>query len=348
MAAKSLIFFAVCLILLFAIFTIGSPFLLAFLAAILLEPVNSLIMKYARMNRLAASTVTCTIFFLGLLGGFVFLGVKVFAQLRDFWGNIPGFINELNVYINNAITRTELFYQTLDPGTAEQLQTGLSNLASSFVEAAKTGISSVSGIFLGVIKMVPNMFIFFLVFIVALYLFSYHLPRLKSTFLALFEKASRHKMEHVLKSLHRSVLGFIKAQMILSFITYTITLAGLVIMQMEYPLAISLLVVIVDVLPILGVGSVLVPWAVYNFMTDDPYMGVGLLILFIVITIIRRIVEPKVLGHSVGIGSISALVSLYIGFQLIGVIGLFLGPLVVIVFQAMRKADLLKIQIKLE
>ncbi|MBD0380159.1 sporulation integral membrane protein YtvI [Paenibacillus sedimenti] len=348
MAMKSIVFFFVCLVLLFALFTIGSPFLLALLAAILLEPINDLIMKYARLNRLAAATVTCTAFLLIMLGGFVFLGVQVSAQLREYWGNIPDYINELNLYINNTITRTELFYETLPPEMAEQLQTGLSKLTSSFVEAARSGISAVSGVFLGVIKMIPNLFIYFIVFLVALYLFSYQLPRLKSSLLALFEKTSRHRMEHILNSLHRSVLGFIKAQLILSFMTYILTLIGLMILQVKYPLAISLLVVIVDILPILGAGSVLVPWAVYNFSTGHPYLGIGLVTVFFVITVIRRIVEPKVLGHSVGIGSISALVSLYIGFQLIGVVGLFLGPLVVIVFQAMRNADLLKIQIKLE
>lgn len=348
MATKSILFFVVCLVLLFALFTVGSPFLLAFLVAILLEPVNVLIMKYIRLNRFATTTVTCTTFLLCMLGGFVFLGVQVSAQLREFLGNIPDYINGINVYINNAITRTELFYETLSPEQAEQLQTGLSNLTSSFVDAVNSGISAVSGVFLGIIKMIPRIFIFFVVYLVALYLFSYHLSHLKSSLLALFEKNSKHKMELVLKSLHRSVLGFIKAQMILSFITYIITLTGLIILQVKYPLAISLLVVIVDILPILGVGSVLVPWAIYNLMTNYPYLGIGLLTLFIVITVIRRIVEPKVLGHSVGIGSISALVSLFVGFQLIGVIGLFLGPLVVIVFQAMRNAGLLDIQIKLD
>ena len=348
MPVKSIIFFIVCLILLFALFTVGSPFLLALLAAILLEPINTWIMKYARLNRFAASTVTCTAFLLSMLGGFVFLSVQVATQLREYWGNIPVYINELNIYINDTITRTELFYETLSPEKAEQIQTGLSNLTSSFVEVAKSGISAVSGSFLGIIKIVPNLFIFFVVYLVALYLFSYHLPRIKSSLLALFEKTSKHKMELVLTSLHRSVLGFIKAQLILSFITYILTLAGLLILQVKYPLAISLLVVIVDILPILGVGSVLVPWAVYNFMTGHIYIGIGLLTLFIIITIIRRIVEPKVLGHSVGIGSISALVSLYVGFQLIGVIGLFLGPLVVIVFQAMKNANLLNIHIKLD
>ncbi|CDN43894.1 hypothetical protein BN871_DT_00080 [Paenibacillus sp. P22] len=93
--------------------------------------------------------------------------------------------------------------------------------------------------------------------------------------------------------------------------------------------------------------SVLVPWAAYLMMTGQVGTGIGLLVLFLVITVVRRIIEPKILGDSVGIGSISALVSLYVGFKLVGVIGVFIGPLVVIIYMAARKAGLFKLRIRL-
>ncbi|WP_269745431.1 AI-2E family transporter [Paenibacillus sp. P22] len=82
-------------------------------------------------------------------------------------------------------------------------------------------------------------------------------------------------------------------------------------------------------------------------MTGQVGTGIGLLVLFLVITVVRRIIEPKILGDSVGIGSISALVSLYVGFKLVGVIGVFIGPLVVIIYMAARKAGLFKLRIRL-
>jgi predicted PurR-regulated permease PerM len=107
-----------------------------------------------------------------------------------------------------------------------------------------------------------------------------------------------------------------------------------------------MLVMFVDIMPILGVGSVLIPWAVYLFIVGDSYTGFGLMLLFIVITVARRVIEPKVIGDSVGIGALSALVSMYVGFKLVGVIGVFIGPLVVIIYSAVRKAGLFQIKIK--
>src|SRR5690606_40991132 len=108
------------------------------------------------------------------------------------------------------------------------------------------------------------------------------------------------------------------------------------------------LVMLVDLLPILGVGSFLVPWAIYQGLVGNWFIAIGLVVLFLVITVVRRIIEPKVLGDAVGISALSALISLYVGFKLVGVIGLFLGPVVVLVYEAMRKEGLLNIKIKLE
>ncbi|WP_235439941.1 AI-2E family transporter [Paenibacillus sp. DMB20] len=130
----------------------------------------------------------------------------------------------------------------------------------------------------------------------------------------------------MLGSLKKSIFGFLRAQLILSAFTYVITLTGLLVLGVNYPLAIALLVTIVDILPILGVGSVLVPWAIYLLVVGDYFTGIGLILLFILITVIRRVLEPKVIGDAVGIGALPALISMYVGFKLVGVIGFFYRP----------------------
>jgi len=108
----------------------------------------------------------------------------------------------------------------------------------------------------------------------------------------------------------------------------------------------SLIVVIVDILPILGTGSVLVPWAVYLIFTSHMYQGVGLLVLFLIITVFRRIIEPKLLGDTLGLKPLVTLISLYVGFELMGVFGMILGPMLIIIVQALEEAELLRIRIK--
>src|SRR5690606_13183207 len=162
-----------------------------------------------------------------------------------------------------------------------------------------------------VLTQLPNLFIFFIVFIVAVYMFSYSLTTLKDGFIQFFHDDSQQKVSAVIESLRHSIFGFLRSQIILSSLTYILSLVGLLIIDVKYPLAIALLIIIVDILPILGTGSVLVPWAIFSMFMCDFITGIGLIVLFLVITVFRRIVEPKILGDSVGISALAVLISLY-------------------------------------
>ncbi|MFC4102816.1 sporulation integral membrane protein YtvI [Paenibacillus xanthanilyticus] len=344
MSLKQVLTAAAGLIFLYLLFTVGAPFLLALLVAIFLEPLNRLFMGKFRLNRLAAAVISCTLFTVLLIGLFIGIGVKLFAEVIAFWDKAPRVVGEANTYIQTTIDSAKELYAHMPPDAASQLESTLKGLSNSLVNV----VANISHSFVGFAKGIPGMFIFFIVFLVAVYLFAFSLPSLKSSFLSIFDERSRGQVEQVLENLRKSVLGFIRSQLILSAMTYVITLIGLLILGLKYPLAIALLVVIVDILPILGTGSVLVPWAGYLLLTNHSFEGAGLLILFVVITVFRRIVEPKVLGDAVGIGALPALISLYVGFKLVGVIGVFLGPLVVIVYMAARKAGLFQTKIKLD
>ncbi|TJY41494.1 sporulation integral membrane protein YtvI [Cohnella pontilimi] len=332
------------LVFLYLLFTTGAPFLLALVVAIFLEPLTLLLINQAKMNRLAASTISSTLFTVLLLGLAALIGMKVVTELTAFMENVPNYLKNANTYLTDLLERAQSYSSGGEAPQPGQLESWLSKatevLASLSRSASATLLNFASGI--------PNFFIFFIVFLVAVYLFTLSLPMMKQSFLSLFEEKSRLQMEQVLASLRKSVFGFLRAQMLLSVITYIVCFVGLLIIGTGYPLAISLLIVVVDILPVLGTGSVLVPWAAYQLVVGDVFTGIGLLLLFIAITVIRRIVEPKILGDAVGIGALSALISLYVGYELVGVVGVFLGPIVIIVFVAARRAGLLDFKIKLD
>ncbi len=348
MSLRTIVLIALGLGFLYGLFTVGSPFLLAIIFAILLEPINLFLMKYARMNRVSAVTLVCTVFTLVLTLIMYVIGFKVITESYFYLTRLPDYLNNLNYFVQQTIHKTQLFYETLPADTAAQLQQGAESGINALMSTLESIVGSLSASLLNFAKMIPNFFIFFLVFIVGLYLFSFSLNTLKGSFLTLFEEKSRNKVEEVLDKLRNAIFGFIRAQLLISSLTYIITLIGLMILRIDFAIALALLVIIVDILPILGTGSVLIPWAVYLLVQGDSFVGFGLIVLYLVITIVRRLVEPKILGDSVGIGALSALISMYVGFKLVGVIGLFLGPIVVIIYQAMQKVGLLNIKIKLE
>jgi sporulation integral membrane protein YtvI len=347
MSWKTILVLITGLAFLYALFTVGFPFLLAIVIAIFLEPLIQLLMKYARFNRIAAATTVCTLFTIVTLLLLYLLGLKIISELVVLSRKIPGYWQQLTLLIEDFMDRTALFFDSLSPEMARQLNQGLDAGMNTLNSAVNNLLSKISGMFITAFTALPSMLLFYIVFAVALYLFCYSMPRLKHSFLSLFEEASREKVESVLFNLRGSIFGFIRAQFILSSITYIVTLLGLLILDVNYPLAIALMIVIVDLLPILGTGSFIVPWAGFNLITGNIFLAAGLVILFIFITVLRRIIEPKILGDSIGIGALPTLISIYVGFKLVGAVGLFLGPIVVIVYQAMRKVGLLDIKIKL-
>lgn len=330
------------LIFLYGLFTIGAPFLLALLFAIFLEPLNGLMVRYLKMNRFVAVTISCTLFVIVSLSLVYLLLLKIFSELVDLLRNLN--FEELNHLVADALDQLDTVLANLPPDIAHNVE---SYIIGSIQELS--GLTSqISSITYGALKAVPGLLIVSLVFYVALYLFSYSLTTIKQSFLSFFEEKSRGKVEKVLLDLRAAVFGFLRAQAILSALTFMFAFAGLLILDVRYALAITFVIIVVDILPVLGTGSVLVPWAAYSYITGDTRLAFGLLILFLFITVFRRIAEPKILGEQIGIGALPALISLYVGFELVGAIGLILGPIVVIVYQAMAKVGLLKIKIRLE
>jgi sporulation integral membrane protein YtvI len=243
--------------------------------------------------------------------------------------------------LESTIGRWELYYATLPADTVFQIQQVFDSLKTSAINAASTLARGI----LGAVAIIPGFLLTTIIYLVALFLISLDLPRLRAGFMRMFTVSAREKINVVLTQLNRATIGFLRAQIILSFVTFMIAWLGLIILKIKYSAVIALLIVLVDILPILGTGSFLVPWAAYNFFTDKTHLAIGLVILFLAITVIRRIIEPKILASNLGISALAALVSLFLGFQVLGFFGLILGPALVIIYEALRKAGFLKFKI---
>lgn len=320
----------------------GIPLVLALLTAILLEPVVLSLIRYLKLSRLAAVSVSFVLFLVAFGLSTYWLGTLLIVQSVDFAQKLPAISTNIFESLEKYIWVLEGYYELLPAETIETIRQVLDSLRNTALAAAST----VTRWILGLVAALPEMLIVSIVYLIGLFLISMDLPGIRSGFMSMFTASAQEKVDIVLNQLSRALVGFIGAQVVLSMMTYILALTGLMILDVKYALLIAFLIVLVDILPILGTGSFLVPWAVYQYwITGNSQLAIGLLILFLVITIIRRIIEPKILGSSLGISALAALASLYIGFQLLGFIGLILGPAFVIVVEALLKAGFLKFRI---
>lgn len=141
-----------------------------------------------------------------------------------------------------------------------------------------------------------------------------------------------------IKALTKSLGCYLKAQAKLILISFLISLIGLTMfsvvgLNVNYPLLAALGIAIVDALPIFGSGTVMVPWAVISAFNGDVTLGVAILVLWITMSVVRQIIEPKIVSGQIGIHPIFTLIAMYTGFRFLGFIGLFVGPIILIVLK---------------
>lgn len=143
----------------------------------------------------------------------------------------------------------------------------------------------------------------------------------------------------VFVDLKKALFGFLKAQLTLISITTVIILIGLLILRVDYAITIALITGIVDIIPYLGTGLIFVPWIIYQVIAGDMALAIGLGILYILVLVQRQVMEPKILSSNIGIDPLATLIALFVGFKLIGFIGLIVGPVTLVIISTLYRAN---------
>ena len=317
---------AVLLRLLPAVLLWAAPFLLALLLAWVLEPAVGLLCRRARMPRWAASGL-CT----GLLAALVLgVGALVCRQLiresAALLQALPGLISALPVsdgslerWLYRLTVAAPVQYQQAIAQLPQQLLEGLAQLPARLSQA----LLEAGGRLIGAL---PAVLLFALTLLLATFFTSLALPRLP----ALAERAVPERFRPLLdegrRQTGRILAGWLKAEFTLLCVTFACLTVGLLVLGLELPLLLAGLITLVDALPILGSGTVLLPWALYCLLAGQTARGIGLAVLFAAISLLRSLMEPRLLGRHMGLPPLAALAAMYVGFSAAGVAGLLLAP----------------------
>lgn len=322
-----------------------APFIIAYFIALILEPINKFLIRYGKLKRIYAISITYIIF-VGLLSLITYFTITKITM------EMLGLIKYIEKNIPNIQTWAINIYQEIQDLFAlfpQEFQDQINNLFTNFTSMLSSMdlISTIGAKTMHLTTAIPNYFILLILIFVSLYLFSLSLPKINDKFYSYFTDSSKEKLNIVFGELKLATVGFLQAQLILSTITYLISLTALSILGVKYAYAIAVLIVLVDMLPILGTGSTLVPWAIFSITRGDIFLGVGLIVLFLLIVIVRKSIEPKILGERIGLSPLVTLISIWVGFKVLGIVGVFLGPLIIILYNSLHKAGILKFNIKI-
>lgn len=214
----------------------------------------------------------------------------------------------------------------LDTVVPEALGSLLSSLTGSIPSAA-----------VGIVTKLPETILFIVVLLLSSYYFCADRDKISSSLASILPEKWANKLPSLRQKLAETLKGYLKAYLSIMLLTFLEVFLGLTILGVNYAFLISVIVAVVDILPVLGTGTVLIPWAIFSFISSDPKMGIGLIILYAVVLIVRQLAEPKIVGNTLGLHPLATLASLYIGIKLLGIAGIFIGPIVAILLSSVFK-----------
>ncbi len=290
------------------------PFLLGFVVSTLFNP---LITKIARVRKRGfASVVTIVPFWFVLLFLLWKVGVLVYGEAV-----------ELLEWIRTTDFET-LLSSVKIPFLSESLTTWLAQQTDTILPMVLNLSQNALMKFLDFLLKLPNAMIFSFAMVVSSVLFSVSYEKIEPFFLRQLPARFQAEYFDVKEFLFRKFFRFLQAHGTMFFINYVQLLVGLFFLKSPYPLILAAIIALADLLPYIGMASVLVPWGLVQWwLFGNPVQGIGLVVLAVIVSVVRELLEPRIVGRTIGLSPLATLFSIYFGMKLLGFAGIFLFPL---------------------
>lgn len=314
------------------------PFILALILALLMEPMVRFVQVNTHLKRAGAAAVSL-IAVVGTVFYLIFLIISVIVkELSRFYPQVVNYSDNIVATLTETISNFKLFYLNLNlpAGVEKSIQDNLGKI----LEVLKNLVDGSLNILINILTMLPGIFVFMAIVAVATFLLIKDRVAIQDFFMRFIPDSAQSKTMNVIRQLFEVMVGFIKAYSMLITVTMLVTMVGLAILRVEYVLTIGIVVGLCDILPVLGPGAIMVPWIIWEFATGNSKLGIGLLVLYVTTSVVRQILEPKIVGDNIGLHPLATLVSLYIGLQLGGMVGMILGPVTLVIIIACYRAGL--------
>ncbi len=310
------------------------PFLIAFIISLMIEPAIRFLMRKMKLTRKVSSIIIFIIVSVVIVGSLIWGIVSLISEASNLLKDLNGYVEKAYIVFQNFTNKFDFDKIRLpsEINTIIQSSTGgLLTTVSNWIRNALTGL-------LNVVTSIPAIAIYFVVTIMALYFICVDKVYILDQIEHHFPKKWVFKVGTHIRDLTKTLGGYLKAEATLILVSFVISLVGLYILKfakfnIEFPLLMALFIGFVDALPILGSGTVMVPWAIISALNGDLKLGIAIVILFIIMSVIRQFLEPKLVSKHIGTHPIFTLIAMYTGFKFIGVIGMLFGPIILIVIK---------------
>ena len=326
------LYFIIILSVSFAVIKYGlpmlSPFVIAFLIAYGLKGPVTFLSRKMNLNPKITAILSVLLFYctIGLL--ITLLSVKAFSSFSLLIGNLPG------IYAYHVEPVLKGLFDTVGQSALHidaSLLSAFDEIEGQFVQSLGQMVSNLSmeamGWISGFASSLPGLFIKMLLMIISTFFIAADYDQLTGFCLRQFDQKTMNIILQVKEYVAGTLFVCIRSYALIMSITFIELSVGLTVIGVKNPVPIALLISIFDILPVLGTGGIMIPWIILEALTRNFTLSFALLAVYLFVTVVRNILEPKIVGTQIGLHPIVTLSSMFVGTQLFGVIGLFGFPI---------------------
>lgn len=306
------------------------PFLLGTALALAAEPMVSFLCRRLRIPRSLSSGIGVTGAFCFLTLALIFLLALILReigilarQLPDLEEAVAEGLSSLSAWVLALIDRLPLSVQDILSRSAAQFFSG----STVFLDQAFGYVLNLAS---GILVQVPDGALVLGTAVISSYMISAKLPNIRSWIYARISRVRLQKYLDAFRRLKAALWGWLRAQLKLMGITWLILTVSFILLRVPYAPLWAALTALVDALPVLGTGAVLLPWSLICFLQHNTVQAIGLLSTYAAISLTRSIMEPKLVGKQLGLDPLATLAALYAGYKLWGLGGMIIAPVLAV------------------
>lgn len=312
------------------------PFVVGFVIAFILKPFIRRL--HQRFGDKKWTSIVVVLLFYALFAFIAFwIFVSVAAGIQKLAQVIPGFYNDLLYpFVLDVIEKMSRFLEGLDPEVLAVIDDVTKSILQSLDGLFKMISSGAINFLTKLVGAVPSLLVSILIAIISSFFFTMDYQAIVNKFVSILPTRAKELVFDVKDGMVSTLGKYGKAYLKIMSLTFIELSIGFLIIGIENPIGLAALIAMVDILPVLGTGGFMIPWVFVELLKGDVSLALALFILYMIVTIIRNIVEPKIVGDQIGLHPLTTLVSIYVGVKLFGFWGLLGMPVAITIVKSLH------------
>lgn len=314
------------------------PFLVAFSISIILRHPVDFISKHLKINRKFVGVLLLLLLYGSISFVFIFFGTKLFRYIGELFQKLPEiYTTNIEPVLNIIIYKIQDIIPELNVVLdLENISKYIMNIINSISFSAVNLIASIA-------TKIPSFLVKFIFAIIASFLCTLDYYKVTGFIMRQFPERVQEIIINVKQNIFGTIVKFLKAYSILMFVTFIQLSIGLTIFNIPNAITLAVIFSMLDVLPAIGVGGLLIPWSIIEFIKGNYDLAIGLLVIYGIISIVRSILEPKVIGKQIGLNPLITLTSMFLGAEILGFFGIFIFPIIATIIKYLNDSGTLKL-----